>query len=235
MAKKKTRTKVFHLANGIKQEIWYELVGPQKAQLLKKNMAPNRKLKTRWVAAYAQAMKNGHWIEFNGDAICLNNKGQLEDGQQRLSGVILSGAKLWFMFIKGVPENSRNAKDSGASRNLRDLLGMNGEKYCGPLKGALNELFKFKIDLLQSKDSAPILTDYTTILKLLKTNPLLRESAQKGYELKKKSPVSLISEEKLAFLHYVLRSIDSKEGNKFLQIITYQESTQSKKKPSNDY
>ena len=99
------------------------VITPDEAmKMLEKNQL-NRKLSTRLVTKYSQAMRDGEWL-FDGSPIRLDDKGNLLDGQHRLWAVIESELPQTFLVVEGVEEITMAVMDTGKSRSFADILSM---------------------------------------------------------------------------------------------------------------
>lgn len=101
-------------------EMLYVAITPKLAQKLLETNTVNRNLSRNTVTAYARDMENDSWCEETGDAITFNEKGELENGQHRLKGIVLSGKtiKTW-VCLKSKP---LGFYDSCRKRSNRDQM-----------------------------------------------------------------------------------------------------------------
>ncbi len=72
-------------------------------QWLNEKNIHNRPIYERTVEAYALDMKRGLWA-FNHQGICFDEEGNLLDGQQRLSAIVLSGETVPLLVVRGIPK-----------------------------------------------------------------------------------------------------------------------------------
>lgn len=101
---------------------WRVTITPkQAAQLLKRNVKNNRRLK-RKKETYARDMRNGLWLVGTGETIKFNEKGELCDGQNRLTAVVLADVSVTMDIKTMVPDNAFKVIDSGVQRNDGDAL-----------------------------------------------------------------------------------------------------------------
>jgi hypothetical protein len=98
---------------------------PQMAREFLSHNRANRNIRRRVVDAYARDMKEGRW-HWNGDPIRFDEKGNLIDGQHRLSAIVESGATIRCTVIRDLPMDVRVTIDSGLVRRPGDVLAMNG-------------------------------------------------------------------------------------------------------------
>lgn len=90
---------------------------------LSKNMV-NRTLSPNRVNQYADSLRRGDW-QLNGESIKFNEKGEMIDGQHRLSAIIKSGVPMTTLVIFDVPDDV-SVLDRGRNRNLTDSLIIEG-------------------------------------------------------------------------------------------------------------
>lgn len=94
--------------------------------ILKKQNINNRKINKNVVQAYADDMKNGYWQDLPGGLILtFNRKGQLIDGQHRLSAIVNNGFEVMMMIFEYDSEETAQmlAFDRGKARTLKDVTG----------------------------------------------------------------------------------------------------------------
>lgn len=89
----------------------------------------------------ADDMTANRWTE-SPDAITLNSKGEVTNGQHRLHACILSGVSFKAIIMKGV-DNAVNF-DKGSPRSLIDSLRAQGEPNYVPLGSALTALYRYR-------------------------------------------------------------------------------------------
>ncbi len=107
--------------------IYITMVTPELAEkILQSNHENQRTLKQHVVDSYTRAMKAGLWTAGNGETIKFSEKGDLIDGQHRLTAVIKSGTSVPMMVMTGIKEKFLTCIDNGAPRNLGDALKVTG-------------------------------------------------------------------------------------------------------------
>jgi hypothetical protein len=105
-----------------------ERITPTMAKNLLKNNIGNRKMRQRIVTQYASDMASGRW-KFNGDAIRIDSKGNVLDGQHRLQAIVESGVAQTMLVVRGLEESVRSVIDIGAKRSFANLLAWHGYKH----------------------------------------------------------------------------------------------------------
>ncbi len=112
-----------------------EKIGPKRAAQLLGGNTQNRNLRKRVVTQYAGDMAAGLWSD-QGDPIRMNGDGTLLDGQHRLHAIIESGTTQSMVVVSGVSKSSILTMDTGAKRNLADVLKLHGYKNVTVLAAA---------------------------------------------------------------------------------------------------
>ncbi len=101
--------------------IQIEKVTPEIAvEYLNHNITHNRTIQRARVANLALRMKRGEW-QLNGESIKFNSKGELIDGQHRLSAVIASNCPIETLVIR---ECDATIMDDGKMRSVRDVFSL---------------------------------------------------------------------------------------------------------------
>jgi hypothetical protein len=111
-----------------------ERITPEIAAAMLANNADNRRIAQNTVAQFVSDMRAGNW-KMTGQPIIIAEDGQLNDGQHRLTAVVQAGVAIEMMVIRGAPRDSRDAIDTGKSRQAGDILQMfhvaNGNEIAG--------------------------------------------------------------------------------------------------------
>lgn len=102
-------------------------ITPNEASKYLANNPANRKINERIVAAMAEDMKAGRWMQTH-QGIAISNTGRLLDGQHRLSAVIKAGIPVKMMVTFGVDEKAMDAIDQGRKRSTSDIFLFSGEE-----------------------------------------------------------------------------------------------------------
>jgi hypothetical protein len=120
-----------------------ETITPEIASHYLKNNKENRPLSTVTIENYADAMIRGEWM-FNGDAIRIDEDGNLLDGQHRLYAIISSGINIESLVIKGLPREVFSTIDIGRGRRKADFISLLGYKYATQFAAALEILYIYR-------------------------------------------------------------------------------------------
>lgn len=105
------------------------LVTPEKAvEWLGCNIKRNRPILTDRETSYAHDMVSGKWIR-NGETIKFDTNGKLIDGQHRLRAIVDTGLSIKMDVAYNVPEDAFKTIDTGAPRNYRQIMRMDGNEW----------------------------------------------------------------------------------------------------------
>lgn len=103
----------------------YELITPEIASKMLENNNSNRLLNTTVIDKYVEDLKNGEWFQ-NGEAIQIDENGNLLNGQHRLMAIVKSGLPFYFVIIRNIKKEDSKIYDRGRTRSVGDTLFMNG-------------------------------------------------------------------------------------------------------------
>lgn len=97
-----------------------ELITPQQARdLLQNNKFKNRDIRKNKIREMVADMINGNWL-LTHQGICLSDKGNVIDGQNRLHAIIESEVSLFMNVSYNFPEESFSAMDKHSKRTTAD-------------------------------------------------------------------------------------------------------------------
>ena len=102
----------------------------------------NRNVSDHHVEWLTSQMRDGRWV-LNGEAIIVDEDGQLLDGQHRLWAVVNSGITIESLVTRGVERKAFPTIDTGAARTSSNTLTMTGEKNTKVLAAALGLLHRY--------------------------------------------------------------------------------------------
>lgn len=158
------------------------VVSPDEAKAILSKNPVNRKIKARIVEAYARDMSKGKWL-YTGDAIRIDNEGNLIDGQHRLQAAIMSNSGFYTKVITGLPRETMLQIDAGAKRNHADQLSINGIKYPQEKVAALR-LFIMADENYRHNKSVTATRAYTNseIMDMLDIFPDIEEDVRIAYD-----------------------------------------------------
>jgi hypothetical protein len=123
-----------------------------------KYKVPNRSIRKTKVRTYASAMRNGRW-RVTGEAIKFDEDGKLIDGQHRLNAVIEADVTISSLVITGVENGAANVMDTGAARDAKDVLNINGYDSNGTLAAAVRIVVAYQTGMLQPNQAHPIISN----------------------------------------------------------------------------
>lgn len=154
----------------------------------------NRSLWPGVVEWLVKQRKSGDWNDKNGDVIRFNTKGELIDGQHRLTMIAVSGMTTDCDVKFNVPDDAQATIDVGRKRSVSDQLQLMGEKHSTALSATIRWLFSMALD-----DTSYRLNTQETV-RFLERNPDVRKSV--AYVHNTYLPKGTIST-LLAAVHYV--------------------------------
>jgi len=128
-----------------------EEITPAMAEKLLEKNTVNRALTQTDVNTYARIMSSGLWLL---SVIWLDAKGNILDGQHRLSAVVQSGVKVKFLVVRNAPQGQQDVIDQQRRRSLKDVLGFRGEvnpQQLGAVARLINLVETRRISLAQMR------------------------------------------------------------------------------------
>jgi len=149
-----------------------ETITPSEAKLiLEHNNNGNRKLRPRVVSQYARDMVAGKW-QLNGDSVRFDRSGNLIDGQHRLMACVQADVPLETFVFKGVSSSALINIDTGAKRNLQNVLHYEGySKNLTQLAASIRWCYMYDLDAMDQhrsySDGSGNITQVPTINELL--------------------------------------------------------------------
>lgn len=117
-------------------------------EMLKKNDR-NRPFNHEYAKRLARDMAAGHWNQDNPQPICIDETGNLINGQHRLAGVVLAdrespGIKLAFTIVSGLSADVATVIDTGPQRTVAHNLSRFGYDNTTMRAAALRQLRGFE-------------------------------------------------------------------------------------------
>lgn len=103
----------------------------------------NRPLDINHVRGLKAAVENGEWLE-NGDTISFNYRGELTNGQHRLSMVVMTNIAQWFIIVEGLSADAFPTIDTGKPRTGADIVGMLGAKNRKEVAAVLRNIHAYE-------------------------------------------------------------------------------------------
>lgn len=173
-------------------------VTPEMASRLLELNVDNRPLRMegqRSVRSYAESMSRGEWT-INGQNIVVSCDGRLNDGQHRLSAVVVAGHPVRMGFVFGVSRESRNTVDQGVKRTPGHILAMRGEKDSNHLGAAL----RFLAQIDGTKELTP-----DQLIAMLEKHPRMRDAVPPGRRISRRYSLGSAP---VIVAYYVCASVD---------------------------
>lgn len=118
------------ISNSIKTEP--ATITPEIAEKLLAQNSSNRKVSQRNLDVIKESMSRGEWV-LNGEAIKVDRKGKVLDGQHRLMACLETGTTFKTLVVYGLPDAAQDSMDTGKSRTLADVLSIRGYKNAAAL------------------------------------------------------------------------------------------------------
>ena len=135
----------------------------------------NRKIWYGFVSWLVKQAKSGHWNPDNGDTIRFNKRGELIDGQHRLTMIYVSGLTIDCDVKFNLSDDAQATIDTGRKRTVGDQLHLLGEKHSKNLSSAIRW-----IHIMALGDTSYRLSTQETV-SFLERNPGIRESVAYVY------------------------------------------------------
>lgn len=99
---------------------------------LEESSFDNRNIRKANLEKIIADIDSGLWV-FDGNPIRFNQKGDVLDGQHRLTAVIRTGKTIKSLVIRGIADRAKMTIDVGAGRKTSDILHFNGVSNSIPL------------------------------------------------------------------------------------------------------
>jgi hypothetical protein len=133
----------FAAASGLEAEV--VTVTPEMATKWLEMGGPNRRIQQLAVNRYAESMRRKEW-RMTGEAIKLNQHGQVRDGQHRLWACIEADVPFTTLVVLNVPDDAFDVMDSGKLRNASDVLSIHNYGNTKALAAAIRILLVWERD-----------------------------------------------------------------------------------------
>lgn len=101
----------------------------------------NRRINQATVATYAQAMKEGRWLQGGADAIKIASDGTILNGQHTLTAITQAEVPIEVVVYRDVPPEAQEVMDTGLKRSFANALSMAGESDPNNMAAATNMLY----------------------------------------------------------------------------------------------
>lgn len=177
----------------------------------------NRNVSDHHVEWLTSQMRDGRWV-LNGEAIIVDEDGQLLDGQHRLWAVVNSGITIESLVTRGVERKAFPTIDTGAARTSSNTLTMTGEKNTKVLAAALGLLHRYDqgkmLWSLKPSGFSPAVG-----LALLKQHPEMRDAVEWACAQGSNPILRKVSKSPLAFLRYLIVGHKPQKGKEFFDLV----------------
>jgi hypothetical protein len=177
----------------------------------------NRNVVDKHVEWLGAQMKAGKWV-MNGEAIIIDDEGQVVDGQHRLWAVVNSGATIETMVTRGVDRRGFATIDTGNARTVGNVLGITGEKQSNNLATALSWIYRHDLGkmLWQSKKAG-----FTSqiALSLIRKHPEVRDSVEFAQKVHRVEPWSRVALSTMIFLHFMFSRHSKDKAIEFFETV----------------
>lgn len=118
------------------------------AQRIEEGKTNNRTINRDRVIQYVTEMRSGRYNHESSQPIHFNKRGDLLNGQHRLSAIVEYAQPIICLVARNVPETAMSVMDTGRPRTIKDLFLVNGIKYATELTGATRVMWQ----LTQNRD-----------------------------------------------------------------------------------
>jgi hypothetical protein len=190
---------------------YVQTITPKKAaKYLKKNVS-NRPISQRWVEILVEIMKSGEF-KLNGESIKFNDRGELIDGQHRLTACVISGIPLETYVVHDLTQEAYDTIDQGKKRTLADVLARRGEKYYTCLSAAIRVVHLLELGKDYMTQSHRALRPHQ-LDEVLARHPEIREAVE--YARTNYRKPSLLPPGVVAALYYAMRGINREKADTF--------------------
>jgi hypothetical protein len=167
----------------------------------------NRALRRRHVEKLASDMKAGNW-RLNGESIKVSQDDVLIDGQHRLAAVIEADTTVEMAVVYNLHIDDQLTIDTGARRQLRDILTLHGERNAAELASAIAARWRRMNGIYREHDSPT----NPQALALLEAEPDLRISVSVTRQAARHLRISWGL---CAALHYEQALLDAEDSSDF--------------------
>ena len=161
----------------VKTDVDLELVNvtPAVAAQWLEMMAANRKLNVTHVERLAEDIRRGDWRQ-TFDPVRFNRKGELVDGQHRLSAIVASGKTVPLYVARNLDPRAMGVIDTGRARSAADVLQISGVKNARKLAAAAKALHYYNLGKLASSGPA---VSFAQLQRTMKAHPFLGEAVER--------------------------------------------------------
>ena len=184
-----------------------------------------RKLKRSHVLVLSDDMKNGYFINNNGDTIRQDTEGNIIDGQHRLSACVEANYTLKTIFVKGLQTDTIKTIDIGQkTRTLTDVLEINHRtsyKYANTVTATVQFVHRFYLNIYSKGQESQRRGRMSTsqFLKWVDKNPNIVDFVAQTMTIVSNGD-KLIQASAFCGLKWVLDKYNKPESDKFFQMLS---------------
>jgi hypothetical protein len=188
-------------------------VTPRMAEQWLARNGRNRRLREATIKSYARQMAAGRWT-FNGEAIQIDNAGNLLNGQHRLTALVEAEITLPLVVVSNLPPEAQDVLDTQARRTAGDMLTLHNEQDTNVLAGAIRRALLVERTGGYARASHDTQVGHAEIKDWLAAHPDIRVAA--SLARRHARGMDAPSPAVLAYAVWRLRQIDPDEAELFL-------------------
>lgn len=184
-------------------------VTPELAETWLSRNPNNRNIRRAVVDGYARDIEAGRW-RLNGETIKFGPRGQLLDGQHRLSAVAQTGATVPMVVVRDLADDVMVTVDTGAKRSYADALKLAGEENTSTLAAVVRRAVMWERGM--RTNTGAIRPTALEMDDFLERQPGIRASADLASRLasRERLPASVIG-----LCHFLFAQLDSDSATWF--------------------
>lgn len=196
------------------REIFAEIrvITPEIAERLLEVNKKNRHISDYLVRQIANDIIKGQW-QLNGETVIVSREGLLNDGQNRLTAIILAGKPAESFMVFGVAHATRTTVDMGRQRTTGNFLHMEGVHYSNEVAATIKLLTSYKRGIYASGGSFNI--GKQDILTLYHVHAALYDSTMIRFMNDRYA--TQVGKVPLATAYLILRNIDRVRSETFFE------------------
>lgn len=187
-----------------------EDITPLQAQTWLDHSVNYRQLRPKVAERIASDIRAGHW-RVTGQAIVLDERGNLVDGQHRLTACVLAGQPIRTVVYRGTTDAL--AIDTGLKRSFIDVLNSRGVEYAAVVAAATRWQWAMERGLvgIAARSAVPTISELNVTFA---AHPGLFDSSRRA------AMQSLMPWGPMAFLLYHFRQADPAMAESFMQALS---------------
>lgn len=194
-----------------KETVQITMLTVELAQELLAANVHNRKSKINEIDRLADAFLLGDGRLTN-DAIVVNEKGHLDNGQNRCHAVIKSGIAIPVILLLGTDPDAQDVMDSGVKRRLSDQLSLRGEKNTSALGASISWLARYETGNMRGGGTFGLTVPQS--IRFLDQRPALRTTVLRASQVRNRISVA---EGLWGALIYIFEAVDADDCEAFLR------------------